>query len=80
MHAQLKNSGRRHSGRVDVKVAPYRKQRASLKAPLCRANPCSEMGKAESQLEAPFSEHIERSWWVGFASNPLLFLLRVVYG
>ena len=40
---------------------PYRKQRASLKAPLCRANPCSEMGKAESQLEAPFSEHIERT-------------------
>ena len=28
---------------------------------MCRANPCSEMGKAESQLEATFSEHIERA-------------------
>ena len=38
-------------GRYDGRH-PYRKHRASLKAPLCRANPCSEMGKAESQLEA----------------------------
>ena len=41
---------------------PYRKHRASLKAPLCRANPCSEMGRAESQLEAPFSEQIVRAF------------------
>ena len=34
---------------------PYLRHRASLKAPLCRAKPCSAMGRAESQLEAPFS-------------------------
>ena len=34
---------------------PYRRQRASLKAPLWRANPCSSIGRVESQLEAPFS-------------------------
>ena len=48
-------------GRCDGRH-PYRKHRASLKAPLCRANPCSEMGKAESQLEAPFSEQIVRAF------------------
>ena len=40
----------------------YLKHRASLKAPLCRANPCSVMGNAESQLEAPLTEHIVRSF------------------
>ena len=34
---------------------PYRRHSASLKAPLWRVNPCSSMGKVESQLEAPFS-------------------------
>ena len=34
---------------------PYLKQRASLKAPLWRAKPCSAMGRVESQLDAPFS-------------------------
>ena len=34
---------------------PYLRHIASLNAPLCRANPCSAMGRAESQLEAPFS-------------------------
>ena len=34
---------------------PKCKQRASRKAPLWSAKPCSVMGKAESQLEAPFS-------------------------
>lgn len=42
-------------GRYDG-VQPYRKHRASLKAPSWKRNPCSEIGKAESQLEAPFSE------------------------
>ena len=39
---------------------PYRRHKASLKAPLCKANPCSEIGKAESQLDAPFSEQMVR--------------------
>ena len=34
---------------------PYRRQIASRKAPLCKAKPCSAIGRAESQLEAPFS-------------------------
>ena len=34
---------------------PYRRHKASRKAPLCRAKPCSAIGKADSQLEAPFS-------------------------
>ena len=34
---------------------PYLRHRASLKAPLCRAKPCSAMGRADSQLDAPFS-------------------------
>ena len=34
---------------------PYLRHRASLNAPLCRAKPCSAIGRAESQLEAPFS-------------------------
>ena len=34
---------------------PYRRQWASQKAPLWRANPCSAMGRVASQLDAPFS-------------------------
>ena len=34
---------------------PYLRHIASLNAPLCRANPCTTMDRAESQLEAPFS-------------------------
>ena len=34
---------------------PYLRHRASRKAPLWRANPCSAIGKVDSQLEAPFS-------------------------
>ena len=41
-------------GRCDGRQ-PYRKQRASRKAPLWRANLCSAIGRVESQLEAPFS-------------------------
>ena len=37
---------------------PYRRCQASLKAPLCKAKPYSEMGRTESQLEAPFSKLI----------------------
>ena len=33
----------------------YRRERASLKAPLWSAKPCSSMGRAVSQEEAPFS-------------------------
>ena len=33
---------------------PYRKQRASLKAPLWREKPCSAIGNEDNQLEAPF--------------------------
>ncbi len=40
-------------GRCDGRQ-PYRRHSASLKAPLWRANPCSSMGKVESQLQAPF--------------------------
>ena len=39
----------RHGG-----CQPYLRHRVSLKAPLCAA--CSAMGKADSQLEAPFSD------------------------
>ena len=35
---------------------PYRRHSASRKAPLCRANPCSSIGRVESQVEAPFSD------------------------
>ena len=42
---------------------PYRRHSASLKAPLCRANPCSLMGKVESQLEAPFSADTVKAFW-----------------
>ena len=42
---------------------PYRKHSASLKAPLWRANPCSSMGKVESQLEAPFSADTVNALW-----------------
>ena len=35
-------------------IIPVR-QRASRKAPLWRANPCSAIGKVDSQLEEPFS-------------------------
>ena len=62
---------------------PYHKHRASLKAPLCRENPCSEMGRAESQLEAPFSEQIVRtscSLVNRFSFSCLLFLLHHVCG
>ena len=38
----------------------YRKHRASLKAPLCRANSCSEMGKAESQLEMTLLHYVQQ--------------------
>ena len=36
-------------------VHPYRKARASEKAPLWRLKPCSSMGSVVNQLEAPFS-------------------------
>jgi len=36
------------------------KHKASLKAALCKANPCSSMDKAESQEDAPFSLDKER--------------------
>ena len=42
---------------------PYRKHSASLKAPLWRENPCSSMGKVESQLEAPFSTDTVNALW-----------------
>ena len=42
---------------------PYRRHSASLKAPLWRANPCSSMGKVESQLEAPFSAETVKAFW-----------------
>ena len=42
---------------------PYRRHNASLKAPLWRANPCSSMGKVESQLEAPFSAETVKAFW-----------------
>ena len=44
---------------------PYLRHRASLKAPLCRAKPCSAMGRADSQLDAPFS----------FETSSALFIL-----
>ena len=34
---------------------PYHRQRASLRAPLWRVNPCFMMGRVESQVDAPFS-------------------------
>ena len=34
---------------------PYLRHRASLKSPLCKANPYSFRGKVVSQLEEPFS-------------------------
>ena len=40
---------------------PYLRYRASLNAPLCRAKPCSAIGRAESQLEAPFSFEISNA-------------------
>ena len=43
-----------------------------MEAHLCRANPCSEMGKAKSQLEAPLSDPYSATWWIDFASNILL--------
>ena len=42
---------------------PYRRHSASLKAPLWRVNPCSSMGKVESQLEAPFSADTVKAFW-----------------
>ena len=36
-------------------VQPYRRARASWKAPLCRVKPYSVSGKAVSQEEEPFS-------------------------
>ena len=36
---------------------------ASLKAPLYRAKPCSGIGRAASQLEAPFSEDKSTAFW-----------------
>ena len=35
----------------------------ALKAPLWRVNPCSSMGKVESQLEAPFSAETVKAFW-----------------
>ena len=55
---------------------PYRRHKASLNAPLCSANPCSEIGRAESQLEAPFSEQKIRALYrlIGrFPSDRLLY-------
>ena len=42
---------------------PYLRQRASLKAPLCSAKPCSVIGRAESQLDAPFSPELSIDLW-----------------
>ena len=36
-------------------VQPYRNARASWKAPLCNAKPCSESGRTVSQVDEPFS-------------------------
>ena len=36
-------------------VQPYRSAKASWKAPLCNAKPCSESGRMESQVDEPFS-------------------------
>ena len=36
-------------------VQPYRSARASWKAPLCNAKPCSESGRTVSQVDEPFS-------------------------
>ena len=41
-------------GRFDG-CQPYLRHRTSRKTPLWRANPCSAIGKVDSQLEAPFS-------------------------
>ena len=40
---------------------PYLRQRASLKAPLSNAKPCSAIGRDESQLDAPFSLEASRT-------------------
>ena len=60
---------------------PYIKQRVSLKAPLWRANPCSEMGRVESQLEAPFSDDTFRVFVDGLValfSAQRLYLIQIV--
>ena len=36
-------------------LQPYRRHRASLKAPLCNAKRCSDNGSAVKQLEEPLS-------------------------
>ena len=54
---------------------PYRRQRASRNAPFGRANPWSAIGRAVSQLEAPFSLATSlaccicsgRCWWTSSA-------------
>ena len=43
------DDGRQESGQS------YLKETASKKAPLCRQKPCSPIGNAVSQLDAPFS-------------------------
>ena len=45
----------------------YLRHKASRKAPLCRAKPCSCMGRAESHVEAPFSlpSSMARCKWRG---------------
>ena len=47
---------------------PYLRQRASRKAPLWRANPCSAIGRVDSQLEEPFSLAALRALCMAFGS------------
>ena len=53
---------------------PYLRLRASLKSPLCRAKPCSAIGRDESQLDAPFSLEASRAlcWLWGILLNKSL--------
>ena len=44
---------------------PYLSERLSLQAALCRANPCSSMGSAVSQVDAPFSWESSMERWRG---------------
>ena len=46
---QAQNMGVRGGGH------PYLSDRASMKAPLCKQNPNSSIGRVVSQFEAPFS-------------------------
>ena len=59
---------------------PYRKQIASLKVLLCRAEPYLAIGRAFSQLDAPFSLAIstDRFCLTGSIASNLVFPLLYV--